>query len=224
MVYLLSFLFATGCVNDGPNFQIVYAAPGDNRVADVSTLLRALVLTVNDAFGGSRTLRLDCSPIRSMQVPERADFQKIDQTRQQTGYTNRLRKYIIFVDAPANKTNCGEASIAADTRHGPDNANNWGYGLAVLWSDCWLPGVVRHEVGHLLGAVQPSAPYGTSDFHCRTTGDVMCGTYFSAYDLSRDTYYNPNPAKGSYLDTHWNIANSRFLDVTVPKVYTLFIP
>jgi hypothetical protein len=85
-----------------------------------------------------------------------------------------------------------------------------------------------HEVFHLLGAVQPSAPHTGGAGHCDdfqldlmcTGGDPSCQLrqYTTTVlplplDCNGDDYFNPEPPPGSYLATHWNTYNSPFLCV-----------
>src|SRR5581483_2017258 len=90
-----------------------------------------------------------------------------------------------------------------------------------------------HEMSHNLGAVQLGTPHSTGAGHCWDSYDVMCyddggakipaGTYADgashpcprgagpdAYDCGGDDYFNPSPAAGSYLASHWNVYNSVF--------------
>ena len=95
----------------------------------------------------------------------------------------------------------------------------------------WQPTVMLHEMTHNLGGVQFSAPHSTSSAHCTDGQDVMCyadgspeGAYYSGsvcptasgaisqtYDCGHNDYYNPDPAAGSYLATHWNVYDSAFM-------------
>jgi len=103
----------------------------------------------------------------------------------------------------------------------------------------WQPTVMLHEITHNLGAVQWSAPHTTHPpgdmtgtyAHCWDGEDVMCyedgddmvhpyvptvcplgdGPIPQTYDCGRDDYFNPDPAPGSYLATHWNVYNSAFM-------------
>jgi len=95
-----------------------------------------------------------------------------------------------------------------------------------------------HEMTHNMGAVQWGAPHSTEPpgqslpqyGHCWQGADVMCYTEDSgaahpmrtdcaalpgaipeSYDCGRDDYFNPAPAAGSYLATHWNTYDSAFL-------------
>ncbi len=101
----------------------------------------------------------------------------------------------------------------------------------------WAEGML-HEMTHNLGAVQWGAPHSTEPpgqtlpqyGHCWQGADIMCyvedggaahvmvqdcGPLPSAipqsYDCNRDDYFNPAPAPGSYLATHWNTYDSAFL-------------
>ena len=107
---------------------------------------------------------------------------------------------------------------------------------AAKWG--WWPEGMLHEMTHNLGAVQWGAPHSTEPRgqtlpqygHCWQGADVMCytedagaahamqqdcGTLPGAipqnYDCGRDDYFNPAPAAGSYLATHWNTYDSVFL-------------
>ena len=91
---------------------------------------------------------------------------------------------------------------------------------------------------HNLGAVQWGAPHSTQPAgqsnpqfgHCWQGADVMCyvesagashamqndcaalpGAIPQTYDCGRDDYFNPAPAAGSYLATHWNTYDNVFL-------------
>src|SRR4051794_15861081 len=95
----------------------------------------------------------------------------------------------------------------------------------------WWPEGFLHEMTHNLGAVQWGAPHSTEPpgqtlpqyGHCWQGADVMCyaedsgaahamqqdcaslpGAIPQSYDCGRDDYFNPAPAPGSYLATHWN--------------------
>jgi hypothetical protein len=112
-----------------------------------------------------------------------------------------------------------------------------GYDPAVAPGQRFYPGFwaegMLHEMTHTLGAVLPHAPHATSYGHCTDGYDVMCyadggssaapytntacpqltGTQAGmtqTYDCGRDDYFNPSPAAGSYLATHWNVYNSAF--------------
>jgi hypothetical protein len=102
----------------------------------------------------------------------------------------------------------------------------------------WWPEGMLHEITHNLGGVQWSAPHSTQPVggndprygHCWQGADVMCyledsgaahamrndcprigGAIPQVYDCGRDDYFNPAPAPGSYLTTHWNVYRNDFL-------------
>jgi hypothetical protein len=92
-----------------------------------------------------------------------------------------------------------------------------------------------HETGHSLGAVQDDAPHGSRAGHCYDEYDTMCyndsGPYFANggsltyptpcstnvpyqveyFDCQRNDYYNAHPSSGTYIYSHWNLANSYWL-------------
>lgn len=76
--------------------------------------------------------------------------------------------------------------------------------------------VAAHEILHALGAVQSTAPHFTAGGHCNdSVDDLLCIPRegdATTIDGGGDDYFNPAPAPGSYLDTHFNIArDSLFL-------------
>src|SRR4051812_27237123 len=130
----------------------------------------------------------------------------------------------------ANVHNRGGLTSVLFSRDGagaPGTAR-WGW-----WSEGFL-----HEMTHNLGAVQWGAPHSTEPRgqslpqygHCWQGADVMCytedagaahpmqqdcaglpGAIPQNYDCGRDDYFNPAPAPGTYLATHWNTYDSAFL-------------
>lgn len=94
--------------------------------------------------------------------------------------------------------------------------------------ECWGQGGTGarteiHELIHLLGAVAVTAPNSNGFGHCVDDHDIMCygergvstvprcATVVEQLDCGSDDYFNARPPAGSYLSTHWNTANSRFL-------------
>ena len=133
----------------------------------------------------------------------------------------------------------GIAEVIGDDTAGPGNTANFG-GLTGMmltpvgatpdpWD--WQPTVMLHEITHNLGGVQQSAPHSTPFSHCWDGRDVMCypdgssgsqpytgsicnyvgGAIPQTYDCGHDDYFNPDPAAGSYLATHWNVYTSAFM-------------
>lgn len=134
----------------------------------------------------------------------------------------------------------GYSTIPGGDEASEANANNFGWGsysVVFMGNYGTLPywvtdEVILHEVTHALGGVQPSAPNSSGGWHCNDGWDIMCysdggsksaygarcfpvGHTFAGaampYDCGNDDYFHPAPAPGSYLDTHWNVAQNRFL-------------
>ncbi|GAA1544155.1 RICIN domain-containing protein [Kribbella lupini] len=138
---------------------------------------------------------------------------------QKLGYQDPNRKYLVFADA---KKTCGLGTLYGDDRPGLDNANNrnTGYARVDASANCWGFNAAAHELGHTFGAVQSSAPHYNG--HCTDEWDLMCygsGTTVVCpekdsdrlLDCNKDDYFSTNPPAGSYLATHWNVANSDWL-------------
>ena len=144
---------------------------------------------------------------------------------QQQGYNRTDRVYLLFGESTVY---CGIGSFDGDNRPGSDNASNTGPAYARVDAGCWSATAATHELWHNLGAVNNSAPNASGGAHCIDEYDIMCysdspnhptmrfdcsdragnGTML---DCNHNDYFNVSPRSGSYLDTHWNTANSRFL-------------
>jgi hypothetical protein len=152
------------------------------------------------------------------------------------GYDRSDRKYLVWVDAPPPAPYCGIAQMYQDDTSVVDNHNNGHPAvpgmIARIDPPCWgletFP-VEAHELMHTLGAVQPSSPHATAGGHCWDEYDLMChdddgdgpvtvsvicpdGRSDRRFDCGHDDYFHTDPPAGSYLDTHWNAAASRFLE------------
>ena len=154
------------------------------------------------------------------------------------GYLEANRKYLAFADVPMGGLGgsaCGQGTVYDDTNP-TDNLNDGRYPqMARIDLECWVTdsrynAAPLHEFLHTLGAVMPGAPHGSAGFHCTDGAETMCYNDGTAtvqavcpdtmkYDIdcNDDDYFNTNPSAGSYLATHWNTANSPFLE-TVPQL------
>lgn len=147
------------------------------------------------------------------------------------GYTDPARKYLVW--AQVTGSICGVGQYIPDTRPGQENQNNgnWsGPQFARVDMACWgllsySHSVEAHELTHTLGGVASGAPNGTPYGHCSDESDTLCyvdgpgvvmrqvcpASHETLLDCDHDDYYSTNPPAGSWLATHWNTANSRFL-------------
>lgn len=142
------------------------------------------------------------------------------------GHNRADRKYIVWFDAGG----CGLAfGNGGNDSPGADNPYNGGPHYATVGTGCWSWQATGHELLHNLGAVQRSAPHATQHGHCWDDEDIMCyndggipnppgglvkvcpGAPENQIDCGGDDYFHTNPAPGSYLATHWNVANSQYL-------------
>ena len=134
----------------------------------------------------------------------------------------RTENFLVFLDAPAPARTCGQGTALLDSSRSETNVNNVGGKLAVIFrdgSDFCGPDVVRHEIGHNLGALQPDAPNTTDGVHCNDAfEDTMCaweapkitGGAFNSiwFDYGNDDYWDP--PNGQPLGW-WTLNLSRFL-------------
>lgn len=112
---------------------------------------------------------------------------------------------------------CGKAITFVDDRPTSDNYANLS-SLAWVSRHCLFPYVVAHEFLHSAGAVQIAAPNSNGGYHSVDFGDIMATNrqpticaLADTIDCGNNDYFSLNPEPGSYLDTHWNSANSVYL-------------
>jgi hypothetical protein len=136
--------------------------------------------------------------------------------------TALTENYLVWLDGPGPPRSCGQGTALLDSTRSETNLNNLGGKLALIFRDgrdfCG-DDVVRHEIGHNLGALQPDAPNTTDGVHCNDAyEDTMCewqapkladgpfnGLYF---DYGNDDYWDP--PQGAPLGW-WTLNLSRFL-------------
>ncbi len=190
--------------------------------------------------GGDRRVRWRMSGcelrITSVRVSNAAlaDFGDMVDELRDRGYSSRDRTYLLFADSD---TYCGIATAPRDDDPRDNRADSTA-GYARVDRPCWdvadrgYHAIAAHELLHTLGAVQASAPHGTTGAHCTDEYDLLCYDDGTAdgiqvvcrdqddstsgagdandrlLDCGGDDYFHPSPPRGSYLDSHWNTADS----------------
>jgi hypothetical protein len=121
------------------------------------------------------------------------------------------RVYAMYVkgSADAKSYDCGWGEWTGDDRDTASNANNDGDRYACIFDFNNSTAILLHEIGHVLGAVNNSAPHSTGEGHA-DDGDVIGGNTLW-FDKGYDDYFDALVEPGEYLDTHWNLADSAFL-------------
>jgi hypothetical protein len=229
------------CVGDGvegDRVQAIYARASDkpDRSSSVVSLIRQYAADadyqVNISAGQSgqgrrvRYVTQDCAlSVATVTLSAAGDdtFTAMRSELEAKGFDRPDRKYLVWVDASVGI--CGLGELYLDDRTSASNANNSGPMYARVDAPCW--GYAEsHELLHTLGAVQASAPHSTGAGHCVDENDTMCYSDTSGaamsnacpsmptwqVDCALDDYFNASPSPTSYLSTHWNVANSTFLE------------
>ncbi|MEU4211560.1 RICIN domain-containing protein [Streptomyces sp. NPDC026206] len=223
----------------GNRVQVLYVhGPGQDRFGQYAASFKQWAAETDVIYsasaketGGERHIRFvteaDCTAsVLNAEVTGAAmqDFSAMNNALAAKGYDRRDRKYMIFADA---QVYCGIGTFNGDERPGQDNLSNFGPSYGRTDSGCWGGSTAAHELGHNLGAVNNSAPHTSKAAHCVDEWDIMCYSDAPYYpkmqvlcpdrdsdqrlDCGHDDYFHTNPRPGSYLATHWNIANNRFL-------------
>ncbi|MFE0009559.1 RICIN domain-containing protein [Streptomyces erythrochromogenes] len=223
----------------GNRVQVVYVhAPGKDRYSEYVASFRKWAADADLIYsasaketGGVRHIRYvtaaDCTPtVLNIELPANAlaEFSATNNALAAKGLDRRDRKYMIFADS---QVYCGIGTFAGDERPGQANQSNFGPSYGRTDSGCWGGHTAAHELGHNLGAVNNSAPNTSRGAHCTDEYDVMCYSDTPYYpqmrnictnqasenilDCNHDDYFHTSPKPGSYLATHWNIADNQFL-------------
>jgi hypothetical protein len=213
---------------------ILYIYPTDrasqysSRLGTIRTYVQAMQDKLNSEsqrFGVSSSLNVACDGDGQISVRQvglsissaQHDLGAITNDLKAKGYNSTYEKYWMVYEQPS--CGGGVAWAEQDDRAIVDNGANRGPSYGVSWGFCGFD-TLMHEAGHTLGAVMNSAPNTTGAGHCIDGNDIMCyndggprGALFSNntctdyqhWDCNFNDYYNPSPAAGSYLATHWNI-------------------
>jgi hypothetical protein len=223
--------------------HVLYARPeGSANRADASRdQIRNSVKRTNAVLnaesrasgGGNADYKVLCNSAGEIEVSQFASsgsgFSQIVASARASGFDSERADYLIYYDANSSGA-CGTASFSADESLSINNSNNSGGDYAVIWADCWETFIPMHEGGHMMGAVQYSAPHSTgSGSHCNEENDVMCyspdggdrnqgGTVQHCggeerFDCGFDDYFDAAPEQGEYLASHWNLGSplNRFI-------------
>jgi Bacterial pre-peptidase C-terminal domain len=225
----------------GPRVQLVYVYRNDrpDRLGELLPTFRRLAAEMDGIFdqsahktGGSLRLRFVTDAGCKVDVAELVaaprsiqGFGSLVQKMAEAGYNRLDRKYLMLVD---DSVFCGVGTFnGGDHADAPDTLAHNFTGYARVDSPCWDAGTMAHELSHTLGAVQYSAPHTSRGAHCIDEWDVMCYSDSPYYprmlflcedspgefrlDCHDDDYFAAQPAAGSYLSRHWNLANSPYL-------------
>jgi hypothetical protein len=160
-----------------------------------------------------------------------SNFSSIVTDMSNQGHNSNLAHYWIWTDGNplAAYGYAGQSTIEQDDSASGGNLINGSYEYSINYGFAGSGSgaqVFAHENGHAMGAVQLSAPHSTGRWHCTDGLDVMCyndggpnGSKYAStscgaapngalfFDCNFNDYFNPGPAAGSYLDTHWNLAS-----------------
>lgn len=164
----------------------------------------------------------------------RASFATLVADVRAQGFDRPNEKYLLLYEGFVLCECIGQGQVHDDDRALEENAYNTGPMYAAVYlanhgagaATGTLSKAMLHEAGHILGAVQLSAPHSTGQWHCTDGRDVMCYPDGSAarydagacpripvsevgpelpFDCGNDDYFHPLPPAGSYLADHWNV-------------------
>jgi hypothetical protein len=231
--YRIQAIYARPADRADRSASVVPAIPGWAADADAAFADSAATM------GGTRHLRYVMNPdctldvdVVTLSAAAGGSFQIMIDELQDLGYTRSDRKYLVWMDEVGSY--CGIAQMYPDDRSSQSNWNNGGIAMfARVDQACWGHGgssssTEAHELVHTLGGVQSTAPHATGNGHCTDEYDVMCyvdgqgvsmqylcpSSQAGLLDCGHDDYFHLAPTAGSYLATHWNVANNRFLITT----------
>jgi hypothetical protein len=211
-------------------------------IRDLVTDANALLNLEAAARGATADYRVACTADGDIAVRHEAlptasgndSFNSVVSDLRARGYDTVTDKMWVWYEGAVGYGIAGTGHLYWDESRSVNNANNAGPGasstFAVLWGQVagyslrtWM-----HENAHNLGAVQRNAPDSSGAAHCTDGQDIMCYRDTSStpydpdvctdrthFDCGHDSYFDPDPAAGSYLATSWNLAwrMNRFIDM-----------
>lgn len=211
------------------------------RLDQIEAAVSAMRDKVEQASGGQKTVRFDltasgCLDLGVIALSQGAGHYATygpSVTLPEAGNLARAafggyKKFTILGEGTSGGMGGRGTSPQDTTPSAANRANDTGFASISDWSPSspsmpdfvdQLAYTALHETFHTLGAVQPGAPGQTDGGHSADCTDLMghggCGTagLLSAVHIDGgDTYFNVNPAPGSYLAGNYNIArDSLFL-------------
>ncbi|MGB0653697.1 MAG: hypothetical protein ACPGQL_10915 [Thermoplasmatota archaeon] len=211
--------------------------PGADRVRELIHVAAALVDDAAKATGARAALDLRCKDgdvevIDLVLTTDKDDasFSTVVSELRAMGYDSGRNKHLVLYDDPGACGCGGLGHFIGDSSPGQGNANNGNAGPLYAMSFYYSASILLHELGHNMGAVQTNSPYTSGAAHCIDGRDIMCYNdggptanqysnrdcpHGAVWDCSKDDYFNANPAPGSYLAEHWNIADpaNRFVHI-----------
>jgi len=235
--------------------HVLYARPAgadDNLAARKAQIVAAIrrmngVLNAESLESGGKTAdyKVRCDGANEIKVDsfvnpndagaDEGSFDDLVSAAEAAGFENPSTDYTIFYEGndPTGLA-CGVGTVYNHDVAGASNANNnpgpafgvpWA-SYAVVYDGCWETRTPMHENGHNQGAVQESAPFGTTNLHCYDADrnhDVLCYdddgipgggalldlcTDRQHFDCNHDDYFDAQTEGGEYLSNHWNIGAS----------------
>lgn len=200
---------------DEPHYRVAYVhdVSKPSRFAENATKIVAAVVEANRVFrAAGADVAVECDKQGAVRVRELALAIEGSPDRYAALHASLPcdgpYRWLVAYDG-ANGTSFGSSAVDFDDDPDPaTNPNNRPCRLAVVWGASGS-GPYAHELAHSLGAAMRTCPHCDGGGHVHDEGDVLNGG--RVLDVGKDDYFDPDPAPGSYLDTHWNGARSSFV-------------
>lgn len=204
---------STPCFTGGYGVQAVYVGSNLAGAApQIQEQITVMDTAMWDSSNGERAIRWvtdeSCVPIIAEATTTNPDsIQTVITELGQQGYNLPNRRYLVFAEPSVY---CGISQLGSPTY--PNGSL-----VGIVGSGCWAGerSTALHELMHMLGAVQPTAPHADGSGHCTDDADLMCYAYTTPcppeqerlLDCNDDDYFDVTGT----LDPALNTANSLYL-------------